>query len=73
MTIIGMPQRTLVEVVESTIVVEEEMLIRRRNMARYRQESNSDEIDELEDDKKVKPKRKGAKVWFDTYRRGVYY
>ncbi len=42
-------------------------------MARYRQDFDSDEFGELDDDKQIKPKRKGAKVWFDTYRRGVYY
>ncbi len=41
-------------------------------MARYCQDSDSDEYDELDDEKQVKPKRIGAKVWFDTYKRGVY-
>ncbi len=62
MAIIGMPRRTLAKMVESTIVVEKEMPIRRRNMARYCQDSNSDEFDESDEDERIKPKRKGTKV-----------
>jgi hypothetical protein len=72
MAIVGMPQRTLAKVVESTIAIEEKMSIRKRNMARYCQDFDSDEYDELDDEEQVKPNRIGAKVWFDTYRRGVY-
>jgi hypothetical protein len=61
MTIIGMPRKTLAKVVESTITIEEKMPVRRRNMARYCQDFNNDEANELVDDKQVKPKRKGAK------------
>jgi hypothetical protein len=60
MAIISMPQRTLAKMVESTI--EEEMPIRRRNMAKYCQYSDSDEFDELDEDEQVKPKKKGAKL-----------
>jgi hypothetical protein len=35
MAIIGTPQRTLAEVAKSTISIEEEMPIRRRNMVRH--------------------------------------
>jgi hypothetical protein len=49
-------------VVESTIAIEEKMPVRRRNMVRYCQDFNNDESNELDDDKQVKPKRKGAKV-----------
>jgi hypothetical protein len=62
MTIIGMPRKTLAKVVESTIAIEEKMPVRRRNMVRYCQDFNNDESNELDDDKQVKPKRKGAKV-----------
>jgi hypothetical protein len=41
-------------------------------MARYCQDSDSDEYDELDDGKQVKPKKKEQKVRFETYRRGVY-
>ncbi len=41
-------------------------------MVRYHQISNNDEYDELDDEKHFKPKRKETKVWFETYRRGVY-
>jgi hypothetical protein len=30
-------------------------------MARYRQDSNSDDYDELDDENKLNPKKKGAK------------
>jgi hypothetical protein len=72
MEIIGMPRRILVDIAESTIAIEEEMPIRRRNMARYHQDFDT-ESNESNDEKQVKPKRKGAKVWFDTCRKGVYY
>jgi hypothetical protein len=71
MTIIGVPRRSWSGRIDNSC--------RRRNAnkeKKYGEISSRvqyDEIDELEDDKKVKPKRKGAKVWFDTYRRGVYY
>jgi hypothetical protein len=62
----------LVKLAKSTIAIEEEMLVRKINMARYCQDSDSDESNQLDDEDQVKPKRKGAKVQFDTYRRGVY-
>jgi hypothetical protein len=46
---------------ELAIVVEKEMPIRRRNMARYHQDFNSDESDESDDDKQVKRKKKEQK------------
>lgn len=71
MSIIGMSRRFLAKVAELAITIKEEMLVRRRNIARHCQDSDSDEYDEL-DNEQFKPKRKGAKVWFDAYRRGVY-
>jgi hypothetical protein len=41
-------------------------------MAKYRQDFDSEESNESNDEEQVKPKRKGAKFWFDIYRRGVY-
>jgi len=35
MAIISMSQRTLAKMVESTIMIKEEMLIRRKNITRY--------------------------------------
>ncbi len=72
MAIIGMPQKTLVKVAKLAIAIEEEMLVRRKNMAKYCQDFDSDEFDESDDAEQVKPKRKEVKVWFDTSRRGVY-
>jgi hypothetical protein len=72
MAIIGMPQRTLAEMAISAISIKEEIPIRKRNMVRHHENSNSDEFDELNDKEQVKPKRKGAKVQFDTCRRGVH-
>jgi hypothetical protein len=59
----------LVEVAKSIIAIEEEMLVRRRNMARYCQDFDSDESNETNDQEQVKPKRKGAKVRFNTYKK----
>ncbi len=42
-------------------------------MAKYRQDFDSEESNESNDEEQVKPKRKGAKFWFDIYRRGVYW
>jgi hypothetical protein len=47
--------------------------VKKRNMAKYHQDSNSDEYDELNDEEqKLNKQKKGAKVWFDTYRKDVY-
>jgi hypothetical protein len=40
MTVIGMPRRILATMAKSTIAIEEEMLVRRRIIARYCQDSN---------------------------------
>jgi hypothetical protein len=57
MAIIDMSKRILVETTKSTIAIKEEMKVRTRNMARYHQDSNSDEYDES-DDEQFKPKKK---------------
>ncbi len=62
MAIISMPQKTLAEMVESTIVWEEKMPIRKKKMAKYCQDSKSDEFYESHEDEQVKPKWKGTKV-----------
>ncbi len=49
------------------------MSVKRKNMAKYRQDFDSEESNESNDEEQVKPKRKGAKFWFDIYRRGVYW
>jgi hypothetical protein len=35
MTIINMPRRTLAEVVESTVLIEEKLTVRQKSMAKY--------------------------------------
>jgi hypothetical protein len=72
MAIIGMPRRTLVKVAESTIAIEEKMLVRKRIMARYCQDFDSDESNELDDEEQVKPKRKGGNIQFHIYKKCVY-
>jgi len=42
MTITSMPQRTLVKVVESTIMIEEEMPVRKISIVKYRQDFDSE-------------------------------
>jgi hypothetical protein len=54
MAIIGVSQRTLIEVAKLVIAIEEEMLVRRRNMARYHQDFDSDESNELDDEEQAK-------------------
>ncbi len=60
--------------VESTILVEEKLHVRRKNMARYHQ--NDFDSDEFEDSDDVhyekKTKKKAKKVNFDIVRKGVY-
>jgi hypothetical protein len=48
------------------------MLIRKKIMAKYCQDFDSDEFDELDDEEQVKPKRKGGNVRFDIYKKCVY-
>lgn len=52
MAIISVPRRTLVEVAESTIMIEEELLIRRRNITIYCQKSNSEELEDFDEEEK---------------------
>jgi hypothetical protein len=52
MAIISMSQKTLVEVAKSIIMIEEEMLVRRKNITRYRQESYSEELEEFDEEEK---------------------
>ncbi len=47
-----MSRRTSVEVAESTIMMEEEMLVRKKSIARYRQDSNSDKSKDFDEEKK---------------------
>ncbi len=55
MTIISVSQRTLIEVAKSIITIEEEIfLVRRRNMATYHQNFDSDESNESNDEEQVK-------------------
>jgi hypothetical protein len=57
MAIISMPQITLVEVAKSTIMIEEEMLVRKKSIARYCQDSNSEELED-DEEKKWRTKKK---------------
>ncbi len=45
-----MSQRTLVKVVESAIMIEEEMpVIRKKSIARYHQDSNSEKLEDSDE------------------------
>ncbi len=51
MAIINMLRRTLVEVVKFTILVKEKLLVRQKNMARYRPNNfNNDESKDSDDE-----------------------
>ncbi len=60
MTIINMPwQRTLAQVVKLTILVGNDVLVKRKNMARYHQDFNVEKSYDLMKRKNIKnPKRK---------------
>jgi acetoin utilization deacetylase AcuC-like enzyme len=72
MAIISMLQKTLGKVTKSTILIEEEMLVRRKNITRYHQESYIEELEEFDEEEKWKPNKKEMKYHFETYRRCVY-
>jgi len=68
-----MSQKTLAKVVEFVITMEEELLVRQKNITIYCQ-ANSDieQSDDLDEEDHSKTKRKDTKVQFDTITRGVY-
>jgi hypothetical protein len=73
MAIINTSQRTLVEIVKSTITMEEELRMMHKNIKRYHQANlDNDELDNEDEEDHHKTKRKDTKVQFDTIRRGVY-
>lgn len=73
MAIISMLQITLTNVVESTIVMKEELPVRWNNITRYHQaNSNNEELDDWNEEDHHKTKRKDFKVQFNAIRRGVY-
>jgi hypothetical protein len=77
MAIVNMPGRTLIEITKFAIIVEEELPMRWKNMAKYRQNDfDSDEFDDYDDENEhheKKTKQKSKKVDFDIVRRGEYY
>jgi hypothetical protein len=76
MAIINMPKRILVEIVESTIIIEEKLPMRRKNMVRYcHNDFDRDEYDDSNDedeDYEKKTKKKFKKTYFNTVRRELY-
>jgi hypothetical protein len=53
--------------------MEEELLVRRKNIARYYQvNSKSEESNDLDEEDHSKTKRKDIKVQFDTIKKGAY-
>jgi hypothetical protein len=77
MTIINMPRRTLTKVAESVILIEEELLVRWKNMAKYHPNNfDSDESENNDDEHEhyeKKTKKKSKKMNIDTIKEGVYY
>jgi len=48
------------------------MLVRKKSVARYHQDSNSEELEDSDEEEKWRPKKKETKHHFETIRRGVY-
>ncbi len=68
-----MLQITLTKVVKFAITMEEQLPMRQKNITKYHKtNSNSEKLDEKDEEDHHKPKRKDIKVQFDTIRRGVY-
>jgi hypothetical protein len=60
--------------IESTILVEKKLFVRRKNMAKYHQNDfNKDEFEDYDDEhNEKKNKKKAKKVNFNIVRKGVY-
>jgi len=69
-----MPQKTLVEVVNLTMVIEQEMPMKRKGqMVRHHQDFDSDEFEfDYDDENYQKTRRLRRKMKFETYQRGIY-
>jgi hypothetical protein len=63
MAIISMPRKTLVEVVESTIMIEEEMPIRNMYIMRYSQDSNNDELEDFDEEKTMTKGKRNKRLF----------
>ncbi len=61
MAIINLSWKTLADVVELTIMIEEEMLVRKKSIARYHRDSNSDVLEYFDEEEKWRPKKKETK------------
>jgi len=70
-----MPQKTLVEVVNSTVVIEQEMPMKRKGqMVRHHEGFYSDEFEfDYDDEDYQKTRRLRRKMKFETYKKGIYY
>ncbi len=58
MAIISMPWRTLVEVVELALMIEEKMLVRKQSIMIYHQDFDNDELEDSDDEEKWKPEKR---------------
>lgn len=54
------------------ILIEEEMPIRRNNMARYWQNFDNEELEDSNDEEWQKLEKKESRVQFNTYIKGVF-
>ncbi len=53
-------------------MIEEKMPIRKKSITRYYQDFNSEELENSNEEKKRRPKKKETKDHFETIRGGVY-
>ncbi len=67
-----MLRQTLVEVIKSTIMIEEKMLVRIKNITRYYQESDNEKSEDSNEEEKWRPKKKEPKDHSEIIRRSVY-
>ncbi len=72
MVVISMLQRTLADITKLAIVIEENMLIRKKSTTKYHQDFDSEELGDFDEEKKWRPKKKKTKDHFETIKRGVY-
>ncbi len=66
-----MLRRTLAKVANSTIMIEEEMLVKIKSITKYCQDSNNEESEDSDEEEKLRPKKKKTDQ-SKTIKRGLY-
>ncbi len=72
MAITSVLRRTLAEVTKSLIIIKLKMLVRKKSIVEYCQNSNSEESEDYDEEEKWKPKKKKTKDHFKTIIKGLY-